>query len=102
MRSNEAKSHEVSWSAPVVVAELGDNGLRVSLEANEAERTEIARVAGLRDVPKLSAEFELTPLGRDEVRLAGRVDAVVGQSCVVTLDRVENVVSEPVDLIFAP
>jgi uncharacterized metal-binding protein YceD (DUF177 family) len=102
MRSTETRSHEVTWSIPVVVAELDNAGRRVSLEANDAERAEIARVAGLRDLPKFSAAFELTPLGRDEVRLVGQVDAVVGQSCVVTLDRVENVVSEPVNLIFVP
>jgi uncharacterized metal-binding protein YceD (DUF177 family) len=102
MRSTEAKAHETSWSVPVVVAEIKDNGLRVSLEANEAERIEIARIAGLQDLPKLSAKFELKPLGRDEVRLVGQVDAVVGQTCVVTLDRVENTVSEPVSLVFAP
>jgi len=102
MHANEVKSQEVSWSVPVVVAQLTETGLRVSLEANEAERTEIARVAGLRDLPKLSAEFELMPLGHNELRLVGQVDAVVGQSCVVTLDRVENTVSEPVNLTFVP
>jgi uncharacterized metal-binding protein YceD (DUF177 family) len=102
MPSTESKSHEVSWSMPVIVAELHDSGFRVSLEANEAERTEIAHVAGLRDLSKLSATFELTPLGHDKVRLVGQVDAVVGQSCVVTLDPVENTLSEPVNLIFAP
>jgi uncharacterized metal-binding protein YceD (DUF177 family) len=102
MRSTETKSHDVSWSIPVVVADLSETGLRVSLEANEAERTEIARVAGLRNLPRLAAQFELTPLGRDEVRLVGQVDAVVGQSCVVTLDPVENTVSEPVNLTFVP
>ena len=98
----ETKSHEVSWSVPVVVADLEEDGLRTTIEAGEAERNEIARVVGLRDLPKLSAEFELTPLGHDEVRLVGQVTAVVGQTCVVTLDRVENTVSEPVNLVFAP
>jgi uncharacterized metal-binding protein YceD (DUF177 family) len=98
----ETKSHEVSWSAPVVVADLEEDGLRVAVEASEAERSEIARVAGLRDLPILSAKFELTPLGHDEVRVVGEVNAVVGQSCIVTLERVENTVSEPVSLVFAP
>jgi uncharacterized protein len=74
----------------------------MTIEANEAERSEIARVAALRDLPRLSAAFELTPLGRDEVRVTGEVSAVVGQTCVVTLERVENTVSEPVNLLFAP
>ena len=99
---NETKSHEVSWTAPVAVADIEEGGLRVAIEADEAERNEIARTTGLRDLPKLSADFELTPLGHDEVQVIGQVNAVVGQTCVVTLDRVENAVSEPVDLVFAP
>jgi uncharacterized metal-binding protein YceD (DUF177 family) len=102
MPSTQAKLHEISWSVPVATADLDESGRRVSLEANEAERMEIARIVGLRDLPKLSAQFELTSLRRDEVRLVGQVDAVVGQNCVVTLDPVENTVSEPVNLIFAP
>ena len=101
MRS-ETKSHEVSWTVPVVVADIEEHGLRMAIEAGEAERNEIARAVGLRDLPRLSAEFELMPVGHDEVRVIGQVNAVVGQSCVVTLDRVENTVSEPVNLMFAP
>ena len=102
MRSTETKSHDVSWTVPVIVADIDENGLHVAIEANEAERAEIARIAGLRDLAKLAAEFELMPSGRDEMRVAGRVNAIVGQSCVVTLDRVENTVEEPVDLLFVP
>jgi len=102
MCSTETKADEISWSVPVVVADINDSGLRVSLEANEADRIEIARIVGLQDLPKLAAQFELNPLGHDEIRLVGQVDAVVGQTCVVTLDRVENTVSESVSLVFAP
>jgi uncharacterized metal-binding protein YceD (DUF177 family) len=98
----ETRSHEVSWTAPVVVADIEEDCLRTTIEADEAQRNEIARVVGLRDLPKLTAEFELTPLGDDEVRVVGQVNAVVGQTCIVTLDRVENTVSEPVNLVFAP
>ena len=38
MRSTEAKSHEVSWSAPIIIGELDEKGRRISLEANEADR----------------------------------------------------------------
>ena len=99
---NETKSHEVSWTAPVVVADIEEGGLRLAIEAGEAERNEIARATGLRDLSRLSADFELTPLGHEAVQVAGQVNAVVGQTCVVTLERVENAVSEPVNLVFAP
>jgi uncharacterized metal-binding protein YceD (DUF177 family) len=99
---NDTKSHEVSWTVPVVVADIEEGGLRVAIEADEAERDAIARAIGLRDLSKLSADFELTPLGHEEVQVIGQVNAVVGQTCVVTLDRVDNTVSEPVSLVFAP
>jgi uncharacterized metal-binding protein YceD (DUF177 family) len=102
MRSTEAISQEVSWTVPVVVADVAESGLRVAIEANEAERGEIARVAGLRDLSKLSAEFELTPIGGEQVRVVGQVSAVVGQTCVVTLEPLENTIEEPVSLLLAP
>src|SRR5579871_4398720 len=98
MRSTEAKSSPVSWTVPIVVAELDEGGQRVAVEASESERAEIARAVGLRDLPKLTGRFELMPIG-DRVRVTGEVDATVGQSCVVTLERVENAVREPVDLL---
>jgi len=101
MRSTEAKSSPVSWTVPIVVAELDEGGQRVAVEASESERAEIARATGLRDLPKLTGTFELMPIG-DRVRVTGEVDATVGQSCVVTLERVENAVREPVDLLFVP
>jgi uncharacterized metal-binding protein YceD (DUF177 family) len=101
MRSG-TKSHEVPWTVPVVVSDIEADGLRMAIDADETERNAIARVTGLRDLPKLTAEFELTPLGHDEVRVVGQVNAVVGQTCVVTLDRVENTLNESVDLVFAP
>lgn len=102
MRSTETKSQEVSWSIPVVVADIEESGLSVTIEANEAERGEIARVAGLRELSKLSAEFELTPIAGEQVRVAGQVNAVVGQTCVVTLEPLENTIEEPISALFAP
>ena len=36
------------------------------------------------------------------MHVAGRVQARVGQTCVVTLDPIENDIDEAIDLIFAP
>ena len=40
--------------------------------------------------------------GRDGLHVVGRVSATVGQTCVVTLEPIENEVEEAVDLVFAP
>src|SRR5437764_4785814 len=102
MRSTETKSSNLSWSAPVVVSDIEERGLRIAIEANEVARDEIAHLTSLRDLPKLEAEFELTPIGGGALKVVGTVAAVVGQSCIVTLDRVENAISEPVNVVFAP
>jgi uncharacterized metal-binding protein YceD (DUF177 family) len=102
MATKQNKPGEFSWMVPVAVAEIEEGGLHLVVTPSEAERDEIARAAALRELPQLTAEFEIMPLSGGEVRVQGRVTATVGQTCVVTLEPMENVVDEPVDLLFAP
>ena len=44
----------------------------------------------------------MTPKSGGRFQVTGRVRARVGQTCVVTLDPIENDIDEPIDLIFAP
>jgi uncharacterized metal-binding protein YceD (DUF177 family) len=62
----------------------------------------MAETAGLRDVSSVRAAFDLSHRSGGRVLVAGRVQAKVGQTCVVTLEPIENVIDEEVDLIFAP
>jgi hypothetical protein len=62
----------------------------------------MAEIAGLRDISSAHAWFDLTPRSGGRFHVAGRVQARVGQNCVVTLDPIENDIDEEVDLIFAP
>jgi uncharacterized metal-binding protein YceD (DUF177 family) len=90
------------WRAPVVVAQIPEIGLAYDLEADQATRQAMAQVAGLREVMSARALFEVTPQSGDRVHVMGRVTARVGQTCVVTLDPIENEIDEAVDLTFAP
>src|SRR5690242_17207292 len=99
--TNKAES-KLPWSVPVTLAAIPERGKRFDLAADEKTRAEIARFVGLRDLPHLTARFEVTPLGSDGLRVEGEVSATVGQSCVVTLEPLENEVREEVDLSFAP
>ena len=94
-------SSEHSWSVPVAVDDIPETGLRMEIEAPAPARAELAQRAGLRDLPQLSAVFDLTRKGAG-VHVRGQVRAQVGQTCVVTLEPVENAVEEAVDLEFAP
>jgi uncharacterized metal-binding protein YceD (DUF177 family) len=89
------------WSVPVAVDDIPDTGLHMAVEAPAAVRAELAELADVRDLPRLSAVFDLTRQGA-EVRVTGQVSARVGQTCVVTLEPIESAIEEAVDLAFAP
>jgi hypothetical protein len=90
------------WVVPITVEQIPDTGLHRDIEADEATRAAMAEVAGLRAVLSASASLDVTPKGGGRVHVAGRVRARIGQTCVVSLDPIENDVDEPIDLIFAP
>lgn len=90
-----------TWSVPIVADDIPDTGLHVEIDAPAPVRASITALAGLRDLPRLSATFDLARKGA-AVHVSGQVDARVGQKCVVTLEPIESDLSEPVDLVFAP
>jgi hypothetical protein len=90
------------WSVPVVAAEVPETGRRIELVPDETARKAIAAAAGLVELPRLEAAFELARHGTDSLRVTGHVAATVVQRCVVTLEPVENEVKEDVDLLFQP
>ncbi len=90
------------WRVFVPVAQIPDTGLHRDIEADSAILPAMAAAAGLRELLFARASFDLTPRSGGRVHVAGRVQARVGQNCVVTLDPIENDIDEEVDLIFAP
>jgi len=90
------------WSVPLRVGDVPDDGLRIEIEADEATRVAVARVAGLDAVLRLEAAFDIAHHGRGGLHVQGRVAATVGQTCVVSLEPVTNDIVEPVDLVFRP
>jgi uncharacterized metal-binding protein YceD (DUF177 family) len=90
------------WSVPVIVLQIPETGLHRVLEASPAERQKMAEVAGLREIMSAGATFDLVLESGGRVHLTGRVKARIEQTCVVTLDPVENEIDEPLDLMFAP
>jgi hypothetical protein len=99
---SERKSSEPAWTFPVAVADVPETGRRVDIVADDGARAAIAKAAGLAALPRLAAGFDLTRQGAEGLRLAGRVQATVVQDCVVTLEPIESVIDETVDLVFLP
>jgi hypothetical protein len=78
------------WSVPLAVAQVPDTGLHRDIEAGPAARAAMAELAGLREILSASASLDVTPKGGGRFQVAGRVQARIGQTCVVTLDPIEN------------
>ena len=90
------------WSAPVRLDEIPQTGLRLDLAPDAATCAAVAVAAGVNGVARLHAGFDLARHGRDGLRVVGTVAATVRQTCVVTLDPVENEIEEGIDLVFVP
>lgn len=90
------------WRVPIVVEQIPENGVHRDLEATQAVREAIAEQGGLREVLAASASLDVTPMSGGRFHVEGRVRARIGQTCVVTLDPIENEIDAPIDLIFAP
>jgi uncharacterized metal-binding protein YceD (DUF177 family) len=90
------------WRVPIAVAQIPETGLHRDIEADQAIRNAVADVGGLREVLSVQASFDVTPMSGGRFQVAGHVRARVGQTCVVTLEEIENDIDEPIDLTFAP
>ena len=90
------------WSVPLALSDVPDGGRHFDLVADEQARNAVAKHAGLSALPRLEASFDVTLHGRDGLHVVGRVSATVGQTCVVTLEPLENEIDESIDLVFAP
>ena len=90
------------WRVPIAVAQIPDTGLHRDLKADQAICAGVADVGGLREVLSVSASLDVTPMSGGRYHVEGRVRARIGQTCVVTLEEIENDIDEPIDLIFAP
>jgi hypothetical protein len=89
------------WHVPVAAEDVADAGQHFNLIADQDVRATVARIAGLRDLPRLEANFDVTRHDAG-LHVAGRVSATVGQNCVVTLEALANEIEEHIDLLFVP
>ena len=96
------KAAEHPWNVALALSDVPETGRRIALVADAPVRAALAKLAGLRDLPRLEAAFDVSLHGHGGLRVCGHVRATVGQTCVVTLDPVENELDEPVDVTFTP
>ncbi|MBR0872381.1 DUF177 domain-containing protein [Bradyrhizobium tropiciagri] len=90
------------WRVLVNVAQIPETGLHREIEADAAARQAMAGIAELREVISARAALDILPKRDGSYHVTGRVQARIGQTCVVTLDPIENDIDEPIDVVFAP
>ncbi len=93
---------EPNWSYRLAREEIPEQGLHVDLVADEEVRAALVKSAGLRELPRLAASFDVTRTGLDGLHIVGEVTSTIGQECVVTLEPIDQNLLEPIDLIVVP
>jgi uncharacterized metal-binding protein YceD (DUF177 family) len=88
------------WSVPLALSDVPESGRHLNLFADRQTRDAVAEHAGLTALTRLEASFDVMPHGRGGLHVVGRVSATVGQTCVVTLEPLENEIDESIDLVF--
>lgn len=90
------------WSFKVKVAHVAVNPVQVTMSADAGERASLAQLWDIPEVLDFSASAAISRWKRDGVRVKGHVDARIVQNCVVTLDPVEQILSEDFEALFVP
>lgn len=86
----------------VAVDRLPAGGQTVVVEATEAECAGLAEIYDIEAVKAVRAVLTVKPWRRSGARVTGTVDADVVQACVLTLDPVDEHVSETIAATFLP
>ena len=86
----------------LAVETVPDTGLDIRLCANESECAALADDYGLVAIQTFEADFHVRKQGPKRYKVSGVLHALVMQTCVVSLEPFETLVSAPVDLDFAP
>lgn len=81
---------------------VGPSGRQERIVATAAECAALARRFGIPGIAAFEAVLSLSPDRDGAIRAEGRIEAAVTQSCVVSLEPVEQRVSAPVVLRFLP
>lgn len=84
------------------VGDLKDTPLEVTIEADADERQAVASEAGLQSIDRLAATLVVRRRPGDLIDVTGEVDALVAETCVVSLEPFEQQLRAPVSLSFAP
>jgi uncharacterized metal-binding protein YceD (DUF177 family) len=95
-------SERLPFSLAVAVAHIGRKGRTITLEADAGQRAALAKVLGIEAVERLAGAFSLNKMSGGAVHLRGRFEADVVQTCVVSLEPVQQHIDETVVMTLLP
>ncbi|WP_455481404.1 YceD family protein [Bartonella sp. B12(2025)] len=87
---------------PVSVRSLSSKGIRVHICANQRECAHLAKNHDLVEVKFCDGKFHIFPWKKRGIRIKGLLQARVIQLCVVTLEPLENILYEDIEVFFVP
>ncbi|AGF74470.1 hypothetical protein BAnh1_05910 [Bartonella australis AUST/NH1] len=87
---------------PISVRSLPVKGVKVRVRADKRECAQLAKNHNLVEVKFFEGEFHILPWKKRGVRIKGLLRAHIVQSCVVTLEALENILRENIDVVFVP
>jgi hypothetical protein len=89
-----------SWSVPVRLDDVSDHGLHLELVADAATCAAMAKLVDVDAVLRLQATLDLVRHSNAGMTVIGNISARVRQTCVLTLEAIENEISEPVAVTY--
>ncbi|MDB5524432.1 MAG: hypothetical protein JWM58_2195 [Rhizobium sp.] len=90
------------FSYAVKVGHVSHNPLEVHVEADDRERTALAKLWNVLSLEELAADLKIRRWKKDGVKVFGEIRGKVTQACIVTLDPVKSEIHEEIDQIFVP
>ncbi len=102
MKRKKTEPLAPEWSYAIEADDVGSSPIHLHIEANEEERSALARRLGLEGIGGLSADMTLMRAqGNMVVHICGQLHADVTQLCVVSLEPVGTHVEEAFEGWFA-
>jgi hypothetical protein len=95
------KPRAAKFMRMLAVEAVPDTGLDIMLCANETECAALADACGLVAVQTFEAGFHVRKQGPERYEVSGVLHALVTQTCAVSLEPFETLVSVPIDGDFA-
>ncbi|MHC5307235.1 DUF177 domain-containing protein [Bartonella sp. LJL80] len=102
MNDNNHATMTFAINYPVNVKSLPVKGIRVEIDADEKERSKLAKNHGLLDVSVFFGEFQILPWKKRGIRVKGNLKADISQACIVTLEPVPQKIDENIEAVFVP